>query len=171
MPWEAALEKTKKNWGEKGFITLFFKRARQKLLETNGNAFGDGYRPMKECLCIYLVGNLGTEFQCFSYSIHVISEAWEFNWWEQSEFPGVFTTMCLCTNKRKGICMSGFPGNKRSEGLLAASSLDCPDPWKGAVAWNSKEHCPCLSRDMEGFPLPHFLFCYLSSTSFLLWRS
>lgn len=52
--------------------------------------------------------------------------------------------------------MSGFLGNKRSEGLLAPSSSDCPDPPKGAVAWNGRGSAAASPRTVGG-PRPVFL--------------
>ena len=53
--------------------------------------------------------------------------------------------------------MSGFLGNKRSEGLLAPSSPDCPDPPKGAVAWNRRGSAVTFPTQW-GTPAPS-LFC------------
>lgn len=47
---------------EKRFLCLL-RQITKRLLETNGNASGEGYRPIKKCLCMYLVNDLGHIFR------------------------------------------------------------------------------------------------------------
>ena len=77
---------------------------------------------------------------------------------EISRWPcTALTYSCVpSTNLMRGILMSDFLENKRSGGLLAASSLDCPDPRKEAAAWNAKRYCYCLLSTLRGSLCPIF---------------
>lgn len=59
-----------------------------------------------------------------------------------------------CVQIKGGNLNVWLPGNKRSEGLLAPSSLDCPDPRKGAAGCNSKWHCCCLPSSLGDLLCP-----------------
>lgn len=132
----------------------------KRLLEINGHAFIQGYRPTKECLRIYLVGDLGTYFQTFSSTINPLPESWEFSWRVRWVPQCLHTPALSLTNHvslyklKERIWLSGFLGNKRSEGLLEPSSLDRPDPWKREVVWNSMPHGHSLCNSWECFPCP-----------------
>lgn len=62
---------------KKGFFLCLSRELSKRLLETNGNTLSEGHRLLKECQCLrtYLVGNPGTYFQIFNYSIQPLPEA------------------------------------------------------------------------------------------------
>ena len=87
---------------KKFYFSAFLRELAESLLETNGNAFGEGYRPIRECkgisTCFWMV-TLENGFRISTTAFVSCQGPEIFNWWEQNESSLVYSQVSTLTDK------------------------------------------------------------------------